>query len=85
MDDAEFIKTVAIEFAKYLMEQKVSKARSIDDVEEYLPKEYSLMRGNLEIKGEELYNQFLNEWTKYLTKSLQTLLSNTTLIEKKLN
>jgi len=65
MNYADTCKQIAIEFAKYLMEQKVSRARSIDDVEEYLPKEYSLMRGNLEVNGGELYDEFFSEWTKF--------------------
>lgn len=57
-------KEVAIEFAKYLMQQKVSRVTagclSETNVAEYLPREYQLMHGNLIQNGSDLFDEFLN-------------------------
>lgn len=61
MKSIDTYKEIAIEFAKYLMEQKVSKIRSADETESYIPHEYSLMRGNLELHGSEMFDEFIDK------------------------
>jgi len=62
MDKVDTIKDLAIEFAKHLMQTKVSKARygSIEktEVDSYVPNEYKLMHGNLIKHGVEMFDEF---------------------------
>ena len=51
-----------ISFAKYLLSKKVTKAKSISDLEEYLPKEFQLLSGELMRNGKELISEWLEQY-----------------------
>lgn len=53
-----------LEFIKYLLSKKVTKARNVSDLEEYLPKEFQLLSGELTKNGKDL----LLEWSKQFKK-----------------
>jgi len=65
MAGADFIETkiegLSIEFAKYLFNLKICKAKSMNDIEEYSPHEFKLMLGELSIKSKELFETFIKE------------------------
>jgi hypothetical protein len=53
-----------LEFTKYLLSKKITKARSILDLEEYLPKEFQLLSAELIINGKELISEWLKQSKK---------------------
>jgi hypothetical protein len=53
-----------LEFTKYLLSKKVTKAKSISDLEEYLPKEFQLLSGELMRNGKELISEWFEQFKK---------------------
>jgi len=47
-----------IEFADWLLQKNVIKSKSQNEKEEYHPHEFDLLRGELKINSEELFNEF---------------------------
>ena len=56
------LKNIAIEFAKWMFSQEITKCRSMTESESYIPKEFNLMKGELMVAGESLLEQFLKEY-----------------------
>jgi hypothetical protein len=50
-----------LEFTKYLLSKKITKAKSISDLEEYLPKEFQLLSGELMRNGKELISEWFEQ------------------------
>lgn len=62
-DIAEVAKKIAIEFAKKLMETKITALRGINDEPEVRNSpDYALMKGELIINGDKLFEQFIEEY-----------------------
>ena len=53
-----------LNFTKYMLSKKVTVARSISDLEEYLPKEFQLLSGELMINGKELISEWFEQFKK---------------------
>lgn len=53
-----------LEFTKYLLSKKITKAKSISDLEEYLPKEFQLLLGELMRNGKELISEWFEQFKK---------------------
>ena len=53
-----------LEFTKYLLSKKITKAKSISDLEEYLPKEFQLLSGELMRNGKELISEWFEQFKK---------------------
>lgn len=54
------IEKQSINFAKNLLNNTVIKAKSIEDIEEYHPKEYQLLLGELEFYGKERFKDYIS-------------------------
>ena len=54
------IEKQSINFAKNLLNNTVIKAKSIEDIEEYHPKEYQLLLGELEFYGKERFKNYIS-------------------------
>jgi len=50
-----------LNFTKYILSKKITIARSSSDLEEYLPKEFQLLSGELMKNGKELISQWLEQ------------------------
>ena len=61
------LENLAIEFAISLLSKSVIKRYSVDKCEEYTPKEFDLLKGELLLNGKELFETFKKE--KYGTES----------------
>ena len=59
---AEESKKIAIEFAKYLSQQTLTKSCSMDDKEIYWPKTYQLMYGDLLKNSDNIFDNFLESY-----------------------
>lgn len=57
----EHAKNVSIEFAHYLLSKTITKSRGIDENKTYHPWEFNLLRGELLVGKDEVYEQFLKE------------------------
>lgn len=55
------IKHVAIEFAKYLTTRSIRKHTSCEEHVDYIPKEFKLLRGELIVNGEVLFDEWIGE------------------------
>jgi hypothetical protein len=53
-----------LKFIKYLLSKKVTRARSISELEEYLPKEFQLLSGELMENGKELLSEWFEQFKK---------------------
>ena len=53
-----------LNFTKYMLSKKVTVARSISDLEEYLPKEFQLLSGELMRNGKELISEWFEQFKK---------------------
>ena len=53
-----------LEFTKYLLSKKITKTKSISDLEEYLPKEFQLLLGELMRNGKELISEWFEQFKK---------------------
>jgi hypothetical protein len=51
-----------LEFTKYLLSKKITKAKNISDLEEYLPKEFQLLLGELMRNGKELISEWFEQF-----------------------
>ena len=51
-----------LEFTKYLLSKKITKAKSISDLEEYLPKEFQLLLGELMRNSKELISEWFEQF-----------------------
>jgi len=54
-DDVE---KLALNFCKHLLSGTIIKAKSINNLEEYKPKEFELLLGELNLNGKELFKEF---------------------------
>ena len=54
------IEKQSINFAKNLLNNTIIKAKSIEDIEEYHPKEYQLLLGELEFYGKERFKDYIS-------------------------
>ena len=62
-DIAEETKKIAIEFAKKLMETKITALRGMNDEPEVRNSpDYTLMKGELIINGDKLFDKFIEEY-----------------------
>jgi hypothetical protein len=62
-DIAEEVKKIAIEFAKKLMETKITMLRGMSDKSEIRNSpDYALIKGELIINGDKLFEQFIEEY-----------------------
>ena len=60
---AEVAKKIAIEFAKKLMETKITSLRGMNDEPEVRNSpDYALMKGELIINGDKLFDKFIEEY-----------------------
>ena len=57
----EYSREVAIEFAKYMLSQTITKHTSPSTSSTYTPLESKILKGELEFRGEDIYEQFLKE------------------------
>jgi len=57
--DYNDVRELAIDFAKYLMEQSIRKHTSFDEFIDYVPNEYKLMNGSLIKDGELMFDSFI--------------------------
>lgn len=55
------IKLMAIEFAKYILNQKITKRTSMNESEEYWPSEFQLMLGELLKNGDDVFSEFIKK------------------------
>jgi len=54
-------KDMSIEFAKYMLSQTITRHTSPTDSSTYTPLESKILKGELEFRGEDIYEQFLKE------------------------
>ena len=63
MECTKETKKIAIEFAKKLMETKITALRGMNDVPEVRNSpDYALMKGELMLNGDKLFEQFIEEY-----------------------
>jgi hypothetical protein len=71
-------RTIAIEFAKYICQTKISKESDILDIDgnkqltSYWPHEFELILGQLVIKGDEIFDNFLINYDTERTTTIST-------------
>ena len=61
-EEKMYSKEDMLEFTKYLLSKKITKAKNISDLEEYLPKEFQLLLGELMRNGKELISEWFEEF-----------------------
>lgn len=58
---SEETRNAALQFAAYLMTKKIQKQTFAGHVEEYTPKEFDLILGNILIEGDSLYAKYVKD------------------------
>ena len=59
---AEECRSIAIDFAKYILNSEVTTTTCMLTSEKYYPKEYALMQGQLLKDGINMFNKFIEEY-----------------------